>query len=199
MPAYNIAVYISGSGSNFRAIHENIKLGYLKSKIKIVVSSNPEAGGLIYAKSEKIPVFVIQRNDFIDSKKFADAQIQLLQENKIDLIVLAGYMKKLSLPLVKAYTGRIINIHPALLPEFGGKGMYGMRVHEAVIAAKAKKSGATVHFVDEIYDHGRIILQDRVEINSDDTADTLQKKVLKIEHQVYSKAIKKLEEEDFDE
>jgi len=199
MPAYNIAVYISGGGSNFRAINENCKSGKLKSAVKLLISSNEAAGGINYAKAENIPVFVLKRTDFRDKNSFADAQLKILSEMNINLIVLAGYMKKLSLPVIKKYAGKIINIHPALLPAFGGKGLYGNFVHEAVIAARADKSGATVHFVDEIYDHGKHILQQEIPVKSEDTPETLQAKVLKIEHQIYSEAIKKLEIEGLDE
>lgn len=193
MPAYNIAVYLSGAGSNFRAINESIKNSRLKSKIKVVISSNGTAGGLEYAHSEGIETAVLQRNDFADSQAFADAQLKLLSDHQVDLIVLAGYMKKLALPVVRKYKDRILNIHPALLPDFGGKGMYGMFVHQAVIQSGVKKSGATVHLVDEIYDNGKIILQQSVEIEADDTAEMLQKKVLKVEHKIFSEAIGLLE------
>lgn len=193
MPAYNIAVYLSGAGSNFRAINESIKNSRLKSKIKVVISSNGTAGGLEYAHSEGIETAVFQRNDFADSQAFADAQLKLLSDHQVDLIVLAGYMKKLALPVVRKYKDRILNIHPALLPDFGGKGMYGMFVHQAVIQSGVKKSGATVHLVDEIYDNGKIILQQSVEIEADDTAEMLQKKVLLVEHKIFSEAIGLLE------
>jgi len=193
VPAYNIAVYLSGAGSNFRAINESIKNGRLKSKIKVVISSNNTAGGLEYAHSEGIETAVLQRNDFADSQAFADAQLKLLTDHQVDLIVLAGYMKKLALPVVRKYKDRILNIHPALLPDFGGKGMYGMFVHQAVIQSGVKKSGATVHLVDEIYDNGKIILQQSVEIEAGDTAEMLQKKVLKVEHKIFSEAIGLLE------
>lgn len=193
MPAYNIAVYLSGAGSNFRAINESIKNSRLKSKIKVVISSNGTAGGLEYAHSEGIETAVLQRNDFADSQAFADAQLKLLSDHQVDLIVLAGYMKKLALPVVRKYKDRILNIHPALLPDFGGKGMYGMFVHQAVIQSGVKKSGATVHLVDEIYDNGKIILQQSVEIEADDTAEMLQKKVLLVEHKIFSEAIGLLE------
>jgi len=193
VPAYNIAVYLSGAGSNFRAINESIKNGRLKSKIKVVISSNNTAGGLEYAHSEGIETAVLQRNDFADSQAFADAQLKLLTDHQVDLIVLAGYMKKLALPVVRKYKDRILNIHPALLPDFGGKGMYGMFVHQAVIQSGVKKSGATVHLVDEIYDNGKIILQQSVEIEAGDTAEMLQKKVLKVEHKIFSDAIGLLE------
>jgi len=191
--AFNIAVYLSGTGSNFRAINESIKNGRLKSKIKLVISSNEEAGGLEYAHSEGIETAVLQRNDFADSRSFAEAQLKLLAEYQVDLIVLAGYMKKLALPVVRAYKDRIVNIHPALLPDFGGKGMYGMFVHQAVISSGVKNSGATVHFVDEIYDNGKVILQQSVEIEAGDTAEVLQKKVLQVEHKIFSEAIGLLE------
>ena len=127
-------------------------------------------------------------------KEFVERQINLLEKHKIDLIVLAGYIKKLPKEITDKFENRIINIHPALLPKFGGKGMYGMNVHKAVIEAKEKYSGPTIHFVDDIYDNGEILLQKKVEISADDTPESLQKKVLELEHVVYPEAIKLLEE-----
>ena len=193
MPAFNIAVYLSGGGSNFRAIHHNSLTGELSSSVRLVIAGSAEAGGLLYAEQHQVPCAVLKRADFSSGAEFAAAQLELLAEHQIDLIVLAGYMKKLSLPVIRKYKNRILNIHPALLPAFGGKGMYGHFVHEAVIAARAAKSGATVHFVDEIYDHGKILLQQEVEVLQEDTPESLQKKVLAVEHIIYSRAIRQLE------
>jgi len=192
---FNIAVYISGSGSNFKAVLDNTRNGYLNSTIKLVVAGSEKAGGLQYAHQADIKTAVLSRKDFASSTAFGQKQLELLHKQHVDLIILAGYMKKLSPQVVRAFKGKILNIHPALLPKFGGKGMYGMNVHKAVIEQHEKKSGATIHFVDEIYDNGHILLQREVDVAEGDTAELLQQRVLKVEHELYSEAIRKLEQE----
>ena len=193
MKAFNIAVYISGSGSNFKAILDSTLNGYLTSNIRLVFSSNEEAGGLQYALKAGIQTVIIKRNEFINSNEFAQEQLSFLNEQKIDLIILAGYMKKISPKVIENFKGQILNIHPALLPKYGGRGMYGMNVHEAVLKNKEKKSGATIHFVDNIYDNGQILMQKEVVVHENDSPTNLQQRVLKAEHELYSAAIKKLE------
>jgi len=193
LKAFNIAVYISGSGSNFKAILDSTLNGYLTSNIRLVFSSNEEAGGLQYALKAGIQTVIIKRNEFINSNEFAQEQLSFLNEQKIDLIILAGYMKKISPKVIENFKGQILNIHPALLPKYGGRGMYGMNVHEAVLKNKEKKSGATIHFVDNIYDNGQILMQKEVVVHENDSPTNLQQRVLKAEHELYSAAIKKLE------
>lgn len=173
-------------------IVENSKCGFLKSKVCLVISSSASAKGLDYAKNENIPSVVINRSD-LSRDDFIKTQLEILDKNKIDLIVLAGYIKKLAPEIVKKYEGKILNIHPALLPKFGGKGMYGMNVHKAVIEANEKESGPTVHFVDEKYDNGKIVIQKKVPVLDNDTPETLQKRVLLQEYEAYSEAIRILE------
>ena len=194
MKAFNIAVYISGSGSNFKAVLDNTHNGYLASKIKLVFSSNKKAGGLQYALKAGIETVIIKRNEFLNSDEFAQKQLNYLNKQKIDLIILAGYMKKIPPKVIENFKGQILNIHPALLPKYGGKGMYGINVHEAVLKNKEKKSGATIHFVDKIYDNGQILMQKEVVVYENDSPVDLQQRVLSVEHELYSAAIKKLEE-----
>ena len=186
----NIAIFASGGGSNFISIHKYIQLGMIPACIKLVVSNNPDSGAIKYAKKNKITTFILKKmfqTTLVDREKLLS---QTLYKNNIDLICLAGYMKLLSKGIVQQYPNCILNIHPALLPAFGGKGYYGMKVHEAVIAAGESTSGATVHFVNEQYDNGKIIIQEEVEINSEDTAEILAKRVLKVEHELYPKVVK---------
>jgi len=126
---------------------------------------------------------------FDNRDEFDEKLLSVVKENEADLVILAGYMKILSPKVIKAYKNKILNIHPALLPQFGGKGMYGIHVHEAVLKSGMKVSGVTVHIVDEIYDHGAIVLQKCVPVEDNDTPESLAERVLKVEHQLYSEAI----------
>ena len=187
----NIAVFASGKGSNFKSILESIKLGKIRNAhIVIVVSNNPDAGALEVARENNIPILHINRRQFASDDDFNAALMSAMQKDRVNFIVLAGYMKKIDPNIIKAFKNRIVNIHPALLPKFGGKGMYGIHVHEAVIASKEKFSGASVHIVDEEYDHGPIVLQKTVQVEPDDTPETLATKVLQIEHDIYPEAIR---------
>lgn len=180
-----IAVLISGHGSNLQALIDAVNSKKLDAKIELVLSSNSKALGLERAKKAKIPNFSLplkNRDNFI---------LEKLAEHKIELVILAGYLKKISAEILEKYRGRVINIHPSLLPKFGGKGMYGMNVHQAVIEAGEKKSGATVHLVTGDYDQGPILAQREVLIEKQDTAEILAAKVLKIEHQLFIDAISK--------
>lgn len=186
----NIAIFASGGGSNLRAILNAILQKKLSGRICLVVSNNSKAGALEIARSHQIPAYHRSQLQYPSEDTFAAELLKLLEEHDVELVVLAGYMKKVPSMIVQRYRNRILNIHPALLPSFGGKGMYGARVHEAVIRNGAKVSGATVHIVDDEYDHGPIVLQKRVEVVHDDTPETLAAKVLKIEHEIYPQAIK---------
>ena len=192
MRSYNIAAYISGSGSNLKSVIESSLKGKIASKIRLVIA-NKNADGLKYPSSLGIETAVIERKK-LPRKEFVDLQFRLLEKHGIDLIILAGYLKKIPDEIIEKFRGRIINIHPALLPKFGGKGMHGIQVHKAVIEAGEKSSGPTVHFVDEKYDHGDIILQEKIAVAEGETPESLQRKVLKIEHRIYTEALKLLEE-----
>ncbi|HUQ48536.1 MAG TPA: phosphoribosylglycinamide formyltransferase [Gemmatimonadaceae bacterium] len=177
----SIAVLASGSGTNLQAIIDfNAKLGASASGVVSLVASNrASAGALDKARAAGI------RAEVFDHSDDGTALLGLLQRHSIDLVVLAGYLKHLPPKVVTAYRARIINIHPGLLPEFGGAGMYGSRVHAAVIAAGSRATGVTVHFVDEEFDHGPTIGQWRIPVRDDDTAESLAARVLEVEHRVY--------------
>ena len=152
-----IAVFVSGGGSNFKAIHHQIIQGNILGKIVMVFSNNPNCGAIKFAEENSIPIFIINAVRYPNPHTRDEFILGTCLKAAIDLICLAGFMKMLPQNIVKQYEYRILNIHPGLLPEFGGKGFYGTRVHEAVINTGKRESGATVHFVDEIYDHGPII------------------------------------------
>ena len=187
-----IAVFISGGGSNLQALIDGSKAGILSGRIVWVVSSSAKAYGLTRAENEGIETFVFKQKRYASPEAAADDLLAKLQERKIDYIALAGYMRLLPSSMVAAYPNRIINIHPALLPKYGGKGMYGHHVHEAVLASGDKESAVTIHLVDEIYDHGKILEQERVPVLPDDTPDNLAARVLEQEHKLYARALSKL-------
>ncbi len=188
----NIAIFISGSGSNMKAIVENIKQNKITGvKPVLVLSSTVKAGGLEYAKNSGIDTAVFSYKG-LNPEQISDGLITLLNKYDVDFIILAGFIKILPEKLVKKYKGRILNIHPSLIPKFCGKGFYGLKVHEEVIKAGETETGATVHFVDEGVDTGEIILQRTCPVYQDDSAEVLQKRVLKIEHELYSEAIAKV-------
>jgi len=187
----NIAVFASGKGSNFQAILEGIQSGTIRNtKIVVVISNDANAGALAIARANNIPAIHQSRNDFPSDTAFNDAVVSTLAQYHANFIVLAGYIKLVDESIVRAFRNRIVNIHPALLPKFGGPGMYGKRVHEAVIAQHEKISGATVHIVDDKYDHGPIVLQKTVPVIAGDTPESLAARVLQIEHQLYPEAIR---------
>ena len=185
-----IAVFVSGGGSNFIAIHRQIIQGNILGKIVMVFSNNPNCGAIKFAEENSIPIFIINVARYPNPHTRDEFLLETCLKAEIDLICLAGFMKMLPQNIVKHYEYRILNIHPGLLPEFGGKGFYGMRVHEAVINTGKRESGATVHFVDEIYDHGPIILQKKVEVMETDTPESLAARVLKLEHELFPEVVK---------
>ena len=185
-----IAVFVSGGGSNFIAIHRQIIQGNILGKIVMVFSNNPNCGAIKFAEENSIPIFIINGILYPNPHTRDEFLLKTCLKAEIDLICLAGFMKMLPQNIVKHYEYKILNIHPGLLPEFGGKGFYGMRVHEAVINTGKRESGATVHFVDEIYDHGPIILQKKVEVMETDTPESLAARVLKVEHELFPEVVK---------
>ena len=183
----NIAIFASGAGSNANKIIDHFKSNtYIN--IALVVCNKPGAGVLNIAASNNIPTLLIEKEKFFRGNAYVDE----LKEAGIDFIVLAGFLWKIPSALIKAYHNKIINIHPALLPNYGGKGMYGSFVHNAVIAAKEKESGITIHFVDELYDHGSVIFQATCPILPGDTAETLAERIHALEHRHYPEVIEKL-------
>ena len=183
----HIVVFASGTGSNAQKIIDHFNSGKRDAKVVLIVSNNPKAGVLQIAEKENIPSLVIERKKF-----YEDGYLEELNKYKTDLIVLAGFMWKVPDILIHTYPGKIINIHPALLPKFGGKNMYGNFVHEAVLHAGEKESGITIHYVDEIYDHGKIIFQATCKVDEGDTPVTLAQKVHSLEHTYYPIIIEKL-------
>ncbi len=192
-----IAVFGSGRGSNFRAILEAMDRGEIPgATVCLAVSNTASAGILDIARARGIPAVCLSRKAHRDDDGFAGAMLDLLHAHGVTHVVLAGYLKRVPPAVVAAFRNRIINIHPALLPGFGGPGMYGIHVHEAVLAAGETVSGATVHLVDEEYDRGPILLQRRVPVLTGDTPETLAERVLAVEHQLYPEALRKIAEED---
>ena len=191
----NIAVLGSGRGSNLQAILSAMHQGKIpNARVCLVLSNNSGAGILEIARNNSLPALHVSRQHYQSEEAFVTALLGILESHRVNLIVLAGYMKQIPPRVIAAYRNRILNVHPALLPSFGGKGMYGMRVHEAVLAARSTQSGATVHLVDEEYDHGTIVLQERVDISPDETPETLAMKVLTLEHALLPEAIRRFSE-----
>lgn len=186
----NIAVFASGRGSNLRAILNAIHQGFLPARVTVVLSNNSNAGALEIARLHQVPAVHLSQIQFPSEDAYVEKMLAVLQQHEVELIALAGYMKKLPLRVIENFRNKILNIHPALLPAFGGKGMYGHYVHEAVIASGANFSGATVHLVDEEYDRGPIVVQQTLPVEKTDTPDTLAAKVLQIEHTLYVEALK---------
>ena len=178
----NLTVFVSGNGTNFVAIQNKILKNEINGEIKFLLSSNPLAPAITKSIKFKIPVYVLNIKMFPDKNIFIKTLLHLLKKHKIDFIILAGYLQKVPAEIVKKYYKKIINIHPALLPDFGGKGMYGMKVHKAVIKSGAKFSGITIHYVDENYDTGPIIFQKKIKIKNSESPETLASKIQKLEH-----------------
>jgi phosphoribosylglycinamide formyltransferase 1 len=177
-----IAVAISGRGSNLEALLGALGPG-APAEIVLVLSDRADAAGLAHARDRNIPVRVLPHPDD------AGAWLGSLQEQGVDLLVLAGYLKLVPAPVVSAFRGRIINTHPSLLPAFGGKGMYGRRVHEAVLASGVAETGVTIHLVDEVYDRGAVLAQSRVPVLRGDTPEQLAQRVLEAEHRLLPMAV----------
>jgi phosphoribosylglycinamide formyltransferase-1 len=188
-----IAVLISGGGTTLRNLLEKIAAGELPCRIVLVVSSNPAAGGLEFARAAGVPAEVIERRGFADEAAFSQAIFDRCRAAKVELVAMGGFLKHLAIP--PDFENRVTNIHPALIPSFCGQGLYGRKVHEAVLAYGAKLSGCTVHFVDEHYDHGPIILQRAVPVLDDDTPDSLAARVFAAECQAYPEALRLIAED----
>lgn len=189
MAHLRLAVLASGRGSNFEAILTNIKQCKLDASIQVVISNKASAGALEIARQHGIAAVHISKKQFPEQEQFDQYLLSILDEYLVSFVVLAGYLKMLSPIVVRKFKNRILNIHPALLPSFGGKGMYGIHVHEAVLAYGCKVSGVTVHLVDEEYDTGPPVLQRCAPVLDDDTAETLAARVLMVEHQIYTEAL----------
>ncbi|MFC2133317.1 phosphoribosylglycinamide formyltransferase [Bacteroidota bacterium] len=188
-----IAVFVSGRGSNLKAILNAIPNDLHDVEVSAVLSNKADCPALDIARKRNIPTYSVSYKSKEGYKTFSDLS-GLFAELKIDLIVLAGFLKKIPDEIIDLFENKIINIHPALLPSFGGKGMYGMNVHEAVFNSSAQVSGATVHFVDKIYDNGKIIAQRTVDISDVKNAEEIAQRVLKIEHKLLPFVIGKFSE-----
>jgi len=181
-----IAIFASGTGSNAKNIIEYLnKKSGASVNPGLVVCNKPGAGVLTVAADNNIPSIIIDKEKFFRGNGYVDE----LLAARIDFIVLAGFLWKIPSALINAFHGKMINIHPALLPRYGGKGMYGRFVHETVLASKEKESGITIHYVDEVYDNGQIVLQATCVISADDTPETLEKKVQLLEHRHFPPAV----------
>ncbi|MCX7736378.1 MAG: phosphoribosylglycinamide formyltransferase [Candidatus Kapabacteria bacterium] len=182
----------SHGGSNMQAIIDACKSGTINAVPVVVISNNSNSMALERARNEGIPAYHISQKKYPEPEDLDNAIIEVLEKYKVDIVILAGYMKKLGSKVINRFKGKILNIHPALLPKYGGEGMYGKFVHEAVIKNKEKESGCTVHIVDEIYDHGRILGQAKVPVFPDDTPEILAERVLEQEHRLYPEVIGKI-------
>jgi phosphoribosylglycinamide formyltransferase-1 len=189
MSELSIAVFASGGGTNLQSLIDASKKGDLGGRITAVISNNSGAYALERASNAGIATYHISGKKLPEREQFVSEILRTLENHEVNLIVLAGYMKLLPVEVVRKYRNRILNIHPALLPKYGGKGMYGMNVHKAVIESGDRISGATVHFVDEIFDHGVILIQRTVPIAPDDDPESLAAKVLKVEHKILPAAV----------
>lgn len=189
MKPLRLAVFASGRGSNLEALFTAIDEGRLTAEIVLVMSNNPDAGALTLARERGVRACHLSENDFTTPEAFDTRLLEILGESGGELIALAGYLKKIRPPILRAFKHRMVNIHPALLPAFGGKGMYGKRVHEAVLEYGCKVSGVTVHLVDEEYDTGPPILQRCVPVEEGDTPESLAARVLEVEHRIYAEAV----------
>jgi phosphoribosylglycinamide formyltransferase-1 len=183
----SIAIFASGAGSNARKIIEHFS-HHPKIRVDLVVCNKPQAGVLNIADEHGIPTLILDKEQFFRGNAYVDE----FKVDDIDFIVLAGFLWKVPNALIHAYPEKIVNIHPALLPKYGGKGMYGNFVHEAVIANKDKESGISIHMVDEVYDHGKIVFQAKCEVKEDDTPDSLAARIHELEHKHYAKVIEEL-------
>jgi formyltetrahydrofolate-dependent phosphoribosylglycinamide formyltransferase len=185
MEPVRIAFFVSGNGTTFQYLAERLKSERMDAVPALLLSSSEHACALERAAQLHVPSVVLRRRDHDSDDKFTAAMLSILRAHRINFACLAGYMKLVPSEVVKEFNGRMINLHPALLPAFGGEGMYGRHVHEAVIASQAKLSGATIHLVNDEYDRGPIVAQQAVYVCTDDTAESLEQRVHRIEVQLY--------------
>ncbi len=187
-----LALFASGSGTNAGAVLDAIERKQLPAEAALLITDRPNVGALDRAHARGVPTAVIAPADFPDDAGFAHALQDALVRHEVDTVALAGYLRRIPAAVVWGFQNRILNVHPSLLPAFGGAGMYGRRVHEAVIAYGSRITGATVHFVDAGLDTGPVILQEAVEVRPDDTPETLAAAVLAVEHDLLPRALRLL-------
>lgn len=190
MVRLRLAIFASGSGSNMQAIVDAAESGDLDVEIALVVSNRPDAGVVDRARNHGIPTLIIDPKSYDDESEYTADLLASLEEHAVNFVALAGYLRKVPSEIVDRFKGRMLNIHPALLPSFGGKGYYGRRVHEAVLKYGVQWTGVSVHVVDEEYDTGPIVLQEPVRVEPDDTPESLAARVLKVEHRLYPEALR---------
>lgn len=183
-----LAVLLSGSGTTLENLFEHIEQGKLPVEVAVVISSRKDAYGIERAKKRGVPTFVFPRKKYAGLQEYTEAVFEKVRASGAELVALAGFMVRIGVP--EDFKNRIVNVHPALLPAFGGKGMYGHFVHEAVLEHGCRVTGCTVHIVDEDYDHGPIVLQEAVEVADDDTPETLAARVQAAEREIYPRAIR---------
>lgn len=183
----NIAIFASGAGSNASRLIEHFK-NRTKARVALIICNKPDAGVISIAKKAGIEVLLIERDRFLNG----DGYVELLQQHQINLLVLAGFLWKIPATILHYFPGAVVNIHPALLPKYGGKGMYGAKVHAAVLANNEMESGISIHFVDEIYDHGATIFQASCPVNDNETPESLAAKIHLLEHEHYSRVVEEL-------
>jgi formyltetrahydrofolate-dependent phosphoribosylglycinamide formyltransferase len=191
-PPLRIAVLISGTGRSLKNMLDRIELGQLNVEIGLVISSTPSARGLQFAEMSSIPIAVLERKDFASEAEYNREVFERCRQAEVAVVALAGFIKRLTIP--KDFENRVINIHPSLVPSFAGKGYYGHRVHEAVLEYGVKLTGCTVHFVDNEYDHGPVILQKAVPVLDGDTLDSLETRVFAAECEAYPEALQLIAE-----
>ena len=187
-----LGVLASHGGSNLQAIVNSTKSGVLAARVVVVVSNNSDSLALERANQEGIPAFHLSRSTHPEPKRLDQDILQVLREYGVTLVALAGYMRPLGRAVLGAYARRILNVHPALLPRHGGRGMYGIRVHESVIKSGDRMTGVTIHLVDEEYDQGPIVAQTQLPVLEDDTVETLAQRVLQTEHRFYPEVLERI-------
>ncbi len=198
MKELRLGVLASHGGTNLQAIMDACKQGRLNARVCVIISNNSKSVALERARREGIPGYHLSGAVHPAPEQLDQAILQTLETHRVDLVILAGYMKLLGHQTLIRYNNRVLNIHPALLPKFGGKGMYGMNVHEAVIAAQESVTGVTIHIVDEVYDHGPIVAQCEVPVLEGDTPESLAERVLKHEHEFWVETLQKISRGEID-
>ena len=187
-----LGILVSGRGSNMQSIIAACESGEIEAKVKIVISNNVDAPALKFAREKSINSVHLSSRTHPDVDELDLAMLELLQNEGVDLVILAGFMKKIGPQTLNHFKGRIINIHPSLLPKYGGKGMFGLHVHQAVIDNHESETGVTIHLVDNEYDQGAILAQETVKVEEIDDSESLAKKVLQVEHRLYKEIIQKI-------
>lgn len=188
----NLAFLSSHRGSNMQSIIDACKSGKLRANPVLIISNNADSGALERARKEQIPGHHISAKTAGSDSEAEKQILSTLLAHKTDLVILAGYMKRVGSDILSVFEGRVLNIHPCLLPKYGGKGMYGMKVHEAVIAAGDEESGVSIHVVNEEYDKGAILAQEKVAVHKGDTAESLAERVLEVEHSLYVEVLQSI-------